>query len=84
MQLSLVTLCAPTYCSVLTSMVIMEFKKNVIPFPSILEASNHQPCEMKKVCTAGYFRRGGQLKGDGQKKGGKEMSLSSSWFSDVS
>lgn len=56
MQLSRVTLCAPTYCSVLTSMVIMEFKKNVIPFPSILQASNHQPCEMFKGLWSRLFQ----------------------------
>lgn len=27
----------------LTRTIIMEFRKNVVPFPSILEASNHQP-----------------------------------------
>lgn len=73
MQLSRVTLCAPTYCSVLTSVVIMEFKKNVIPFPSILQASNHQPTEMKKVCEAGYFRKDGAVvRGTGRNREAKK------------
>lgn len=74
---SQVQLCAPTYCSVLSSVVIMEFRgKNLVPFSSATGLKSSALWDVR-----GSVRR--FILGEMGRKRGEETALWSSCFSDV-